>query len=473
MPEAQNITKLPLGATGQRVALVALFLCSFISVISAQEGYSARAKLGEEPVKQPDTPEPVDLEAINSRMARLETETESLKDHTEIKAYLKSASRNIDLGYQSLSAVQSTLTIVIAIVAILVAVVFGILPFYLSKHLKEEARRAADDARLARESALNAEKEAKEYLNEIKQLAKEAGHRAAELEDLAKKFADKPFGPAEKQTLEDVLKDVRSSDREKLLANALNAQNDKKWDDAVAYWKSLIVLNPGNAETYFGLGVALSNQARLKGEEVLFREANKNYAETLRMNPDYYGAYNNWGSSLAALAKMKREETVFRMSFKKYAEAIRIKPDYYGAYNNWGLSLTNLARLKGDEKLFQEAFEKYAEAVRIDPDTDEAYQYWGNALLLLATLTGVNKFLMEASEKLLKAEEIKKGSGAYDLACIASLRNEFEECRSWLEKSKETGNLPNLKELQEDTDLDNVRNEDWFKEFLSKLDNEQ
>ena len=211
---------------------------------------------------------------------------------------------------------------------------------------------------------------------------------------------------------------------------------------------------------------------RLKGDGELFWEAIKKYTEAARIKPDDHAAYYNWGNALADLARLKGEEELFWEAFKKYAEAVRINPDYHEAYNNWGNTLADLAKLKGEKEHFQEAFKKYAEALRIKPDKHEVYKNWGIGLMNLASLTGDNNFLEEASEKLLKAEEIMEGLGAFNLACIASLRKESEKCRSWLAKAQETGHLPSLKEINEESDFNNVRNENWFKEFLSKLEEE-
>jgi hypothetical protein len=70
---------------------------------------------------------------------------------------------------------------------------------------------------------------------------------------------------------------------------------------------------------------------------------------------------------------------------------------------------------------------------------------------------------------LFRAEEIRPGSGAYNLACLYALQNREEECRGWLEKSYQHGTLPSREYLEKDTDLDNVREKEWFQKFLDRL----
>ena len=66
--------------------------------------------------------------------------------------------------------------------------------------------------------------------------------------------------------------------------------------------------------------------------------------------------------------------------------------------------------------------------------------------------------------------DILPGKGAYDLVCINSIQKNFEEAKRWLEVSYESGTLPTLEHLENDTDLDNLRDFQWFKEFLKMLE---
>lgn len=76
--------------------------------------------------------------------------------------------------------------------------------------------------------------------------------------------------------------------------------------------------------------------------------------------------------------------------------------------------------------------------------------------------------LKQAEEKELKMESLKKGSAAYNLACIYALRGNKEECRKWLLTGQEAGTLVTRDHAMKDSDLDSVRNEPWFKEIKWK-----
>ncbi len=142
---------------------------------------------------------------------------------------------------------------------------------------------------------------------------------------------------------------------------------------------------------------------------------------------------------------------------------------------NWGIALTDQAGAKqGEEadRLFQLAGEKYAAAIDIKPDKHEALNNWGNAMINQSyTRQGdeAGRLLDQAEEKCLLAEEIQPGKGAYNLACIAALREDQQGCRQWLETCREQGALPDRAHLESDSDLDPVREADWFKEFLERF----
>jgi hypothetical protein len=70
--------------------------------------------------------------------------------------------------------------------------------------------------------------------------------------------------------------------------------------------------------------------------------------------------------------------------------------------------------------------------------------------------------LMEAKEKFLVSETFEPGSGAYRLACVCARLCEDEECRNWLEQSREPGILVTRDEMLEEPHFELVRERDWF-----------
>ena len=75
-----------------------------------------------------------------------------------------------------------------------------------------------------------------------------------------------------------------------------------------------------------------------------------------------------------------------------------------------------------------------------------------------------------ARESLLTAQELSAKAAAYNLGCECALAGDLDECRGWLQISKEAGHLPPREQLLEDPDLASVRQEEWFDELLRQVE---
>ncbi len=256
-------------------------------------------------------------------------------------------------------------------------------------------------------------------------------------------------------------------------ADSLFAQGGEKYRQALE-------IKPDNHEALNNLGNAFLEQAKTKtGDEAdqLFALAGEKYRQALEIKPDKHEALNNLGNVFLEQAKTKTGEeadNLFSLAGEKYRQAIEIKPDMHDALNNWGTSLSDQAKTKTGEEannLFALAGGKYQQVIEIKPDMHTAMDNWGYTLVEQAkTKTGeeADNLFALAEEKLYDAEKIQPGAGSYNLACICALQNKEDECRKWLETSQQFGKLPSREHLLKDTDLESVRECEWFKALLPK-----
>ena len=146
---------------------------------------------------------------------------------------------------------------------------------------------------------------------------------------------------------------------EQLVQQGNEAQAAGNFSEAEAIWRRVLQDNPNNADAYYNLGRALSNQGKLE-------EAIAAYRQALKIYPNYAPAYNNLGVALRDQGKL--EEAI-----AAYRQALKIHPNNAIAYNNLGVALRDQGKL-------EEAIAAYRQALKIHPNDAIAYNNLGNAL---------------------------------------------------------------------------------------------
>lgn len=177
----------------------------------------------------------------------------------------------------------------------------------------------------------------------------------------------------------------------------------------------------------------------------------------------------------ARQAEGEDADKLFDTAFRGYASVVQNDPIVEDALYHWGLALYYQAQTKTGEaaqSLYQSACDKFAACLAINPGLTSAAIDWGVALMEKARAGGAppdHPLYEEARAKFLMAIELLRGSAAYNLACLHSLRGEYEECRKFLEAAHAHGSLPDEEQIHRDKDLANARSQAWFQAFLASL----
>lgn len=164
------------------------------------------------------------------------------------------------------------------------------------------------------------------------------------------------------------------------------------------------------------------------------------------------------------MARIKEESEKQRIISKLWSEA-----KFYANKKDYIESLSRIQRLI-------KILEKDGNEVNLA----NAYSDWGVILLDIAiSVTGNARcnVLVEAKKKFQKALDLGCDKASYNMACYYSLMNDSENCKIWLEKAREAYSkeprellIQHKEHMLKDRDLDNVRGEQWFKEFMDSLD---
>jgi tetratricopeptide (TPR) repeat protein len=259
------------------------------------------------------------------------------------------------------------------------------------------------------------------------------------------------------------------------------AEAEDLFRQAAEKYEEALKIQPDKYEAHHNLGNTLNGWARLKtGAEAdhLFEQASKRYESALNLKPDDVDTYSNWGNNLDAWAWTKtgdEAEKMFKLAAEKYKMALNLNPEHPDSLNGWGVVLFHQALLAADQDadaLFELAEKKFKEALEFKPDKFESLDNLGGVLVARSRLKDREqavKLLETAKSFLLKAEALSRGGGSYNLACISSLLGNEAECHQWLRNAVENGQLISRPEIERDKDFTNVRDKQWFKDFLETL----
>lgn len=181
----------------------------------------------------------------------------------------------------------------------------------------------------------------------------------------------------------------------------------------------------------------------------------------------------NAKAATARTSEGNKADNLFNSAYQGYAEIVGENTFLSETLYHWGFALFNQAKTKtGDEaeQIFQDAFDKFCFAFLANPESLKPAIDWGAALMALASMKQVSAddHLYDlAIEKFMMAEKIFRGSASYNLACIYAMRGLDEQCREALEASRDSSSLPEVEDILNDADLANVKQSEWFTEFIA------
>ena len=114
-------------------------------------------------------------------------------------------------------------------------------------------------------------------------------------------------------------------------------------------------------------------------------------------------------------------------------------------------------------KDYEQSEKSFKKAIELDPDRGQYYYYLGQ--LYIATIQYSKA--QPVYEKAYIMGENKNNGLCYNLACIHSLEKRTYNALRFLEEALQNG-FNDFEHIKKDADLDNIRNEDRFKELVAK-----
>lgn len=256
--------------------------------------------------------------------------------------------------------------------------------------------------------------------------------------------------------------------------------NDDKFEEAIVYFEKALDVNPENTralnllgQSYAAVGQQSKAKASLKKaieidpkDALLYYDlgliygksgeddtATEYFSEAIELAPEFSSPYFSRGFAY----QLKGE---WNKAITDYSKVIEITPKDASAFSYRG----NTYKGKGE---YEKALKDYTTAIEVDPKYSLVHYDLGN----LQAMTGKREEAISSFEKYLSmqpsADNHMIAWAAYSIACIHALEGRTKEALGFFKQALEKG-LRELKHINEDTDLDQLRDDPRFIKLMEK-----
>ncbi len=124
-----------------------------------------------------------------------------------------------------------------------------------------------------------------------------------------------------------------SNDVQQLLISGQTAQNNKRFDEAIAIFNRVIALSGNNPQNAAVANLKIGNAYMVQGK---FENATLGYQRAAVLNPNYAEAYNNLGEALGELKQYPRAIEAFNKAFVLDPTLLKAKYNQAVTYDRMG-----------------------------------------------------------------------------------------------------------------------------------------
>lgn len=210
-----------------------------------------------------------------------------------------------------------------------------------------------------------------------------------------------------------------------------------------------------------------------KFEEAITRQTKQSGANFIELEWLY-----NYGCALDFMGDLTEDESYYEKAIQVLTRVVQSEPDNVHGRYHFALALSHLGEAEGDVELLQKAIEHFHSLITQDPEDDMAWNDCGLSLLNLGLLIydpayseQSYRIFEEAEESFIHAISLGYTSSYYNLACLHSLKGDYQAALYYAERAENSGALPTLDDMMNDDWLEGFRETDLFKNFISQISN--
>jgi tetratricopeptide (TPR) repeat protein len=190
----------------------------------------------------------------------------------------------------------------------------------------------------------------------------------------------------------------------------------------------------------------------------------------------YLETLYHYGYALDFLGDFDLENAPYQKAIQILMHVVEKEPSYFQARYTLASALLHLGELSDDVNVLQEALVHFQILADEDPEDYVVIADFGVAYLNLAYLTkdtgrpqAEEYFLTQAEEKLSLSASLGGSHSYYYLACLFSMKGQFDVAMHFIEKAELFAVLPSLDDLLNDEWLEALKNTAQFAQFIHRL----
>ncbi|GAB4188786.1 MAG: hypothetical protein Tsb0015_09080 [Simkaniaceae bacterium] len=256
-------------------------------------------------------------------------------------------------------------------------------------------------------------------------------------------------------------------------------ENDPEiFERAVKFYK-LALYHQSYSSYHFDFAYHLEKYSELTGDQQILQQALYHFEQAINQQKNAIYHHPDWlfhyALALDHMGDFTDEDTYYMKASEILLHVLTVDPEYPDIHYRLALVFAHLGELTSDIHSFERALHHFRIAYGRDEENDTVILDWGLTLLNFSSIYSnpheVEDLYKDAENKIIAAAKLGNVHAYYHLACLYSLMGKIRRAASFLEKAKVYEALPSIDDLMHDEWLENLRDTDFFKNFIAHLEN--